>query len=126
MKTYADKNPPANGAVGFEIDNVYIGVGRVAKILRQIPGVTSVQQRKPFTKWTHVHIWFKYQGYDCLVIEPFGDSSRYWLGPKNVDDVFSFTEVERAFKMYRPSTVRRIIGDLISLNFSFLNSKPND
>lgn len=115
MKTYPDENVESGCAVGFEINNIYVSRRAVAHILRSIKDVTEVKARKLFSRWEAVHIWFKYMNHDCVVVEPFGDSSRYWIGPENTEQEFDFSEVENAFKRYRPPFHRQIVGDIVSL-----------
>lgn len=120
MKTYPDENVQPDSAVGFEIDNIYVSLRTVARILRDINGVTEVKKRRLFSKWEEIHIWFKYLNHECVVIEPFGDNSRYWIGPKSREERFDISNVEVAFRQYQPPPIVKIFGDLITLNFKSL------
>jgi len=44
---------------------------------------------------------FKYQGHECVVWEPYGDSSRWWIGPddKNAPHV-PLDEIEHAMARF--------------------------
>ncbi|MCY1562005.1 hypothetical protein D9M68_993370 [compost metagenome] len=52
-----------------------------------------------------------------MVWEPFGDNSRYWIGPQEAERDVDFATVEMAFKQYRPALLRKVLGDLIGLKF---------
>jgi len=120
MKTYPDENTQSGSAVGFEIDNIYVSLGTVARILEGINGVSEIKKRRLFGKSEDIHIWFKYFNYECFVIEPFGDNSRYWIGPKNPEERFDISNVEIAFKQYHPPRMIKFFGDLVTLNFKSL------
>ena len=79
-----------------------------------------VKKRRLFGKSEDIHIWFKYFNYECFVIEPFGDNSRYWIGPKNPEERFDISNVEIAFKQYHPPRMIKFFGDLVTLNFKSL------
>ena len=120
MQTYPDDNVQYGSAVGFEIDNIYVSLRTVSRILKSINGVTEVKKRKMFSKWEGIHIWFKCINHECVVIEPFGDSSRYWIGPKNPEEKFDISSIEFAFRQHQPSLIAKIFGDLITFNFKSL------
>jgi hypothetical protein len=70
-----------------------------------------------------VHVTFKYLGLDYIVWEPFGDNSRYWIGPAQEDAQSSNTDVAplaNAFRDYQPPILVKMFGDLITLNFKSL------
>lgn len=117
MKTYLDEHVDHGSVIGFEIDNIYVSLGTVARILKGVNGVTEVKKRKLFSKWEEVHIEFKYHNNKCVLIEPFGDNSRYWIGPNDPEERFDFSDVEVAFRRYKPPLIVKIFGDLITLNF---------
>lgn len=102
----------------FEVENVYVSPSTVAQILERTEGVTDVEQRRLFAGESEVHVKFKYQGYTCIVWEPYGDNSRYWIGPESTAAFEgNMDQVEAAFRKYQPPLLRSIIGDLLSLRF---------
>jgi hypothetical protein len=104
--------------IAFEIDNVYVRPGPIASLLKEIEGVTDVQKRGFGGLSSEIHVRFKYQGYDYVVWEPYGDNSRYWIGPDNPDGCRnSIQPIEEAFKRYQPSFFRRLLGDILNLRF---------
>lgn len=127
MKTYPVLNDKKGRTPIFQIENAYIGPAAVARLLAVIEGVTEVQSRKMFAKSTDVHVSFKYMGQPFIVWEPFGDNSRYWIGPadmvagaEDVPDIQSPSDLARledAFKRYHPPFIRAFLGDLVTLRF---------
>lgn len=122
MKTYPIFNDKGVRAPIFEIDNIYISPGSVARLLVSAPGVTDVKRRKLFTKFRDIHVEFKYLGRSYIVLEPFGDNSRYWIGPadmvKGMEDVPALDQpddilkLEEVFKRYQS-----VVGDLLTFRF---------
>ena len=118
MDTYQIKN--GDQLFAFEIDNIYINLSMVAKLLLNVNGVTCVQLRRIFEKSPDIHINFRYLGQPYIVWEPYGDSSRYWIGPVNSASCKNdIADLDRAFKEYAPSLFRLIIGRIISFRFIF-------
>lgn len=122
MKTYPIKTDD-NRTFAFEISNAYIGAGTIADVLCQHRGVINLKRRKPLQSPSDVHIEFQYAGVDFMVWEPYGDSSRYWIGPKNdADRSIGIEDIESAFVRYRVPRLRKVAGDLVTLNFLSLFS----
>jgi hypothetical protein len=120
MKTYPviqDGSDP----FAFEIDHVYLSRRTIARLLEKIEGVTEVHMGGHFGSPDDVRIEFKCQGHDFIVMEPFGDNSRYWVGPKggkdNVAAAANIGRIKAAFEGYKPPLPAKIFGDLASLNF---------
>jgi len=44
---------------------------------------------------------FVYLGRNCVVNEPFGDNSRYWIGPLEKDPPIDMTAIRDAFSRFR-------------------------
>lgn len=118
MQTYPAKTAPDGRLLAFEVENAYIGPTAIARLLEQVADVSDVKRRHLFSGDSDVHVRFKYHGQPCIVWEPYGDNSRYWIGPENVE---AFTEglraVELAFESYSPPTHCAVIGNLLSLRF---------
>lgn len=112
----------------FAIENVYIGLATIAKLLSGIPEVRDVRQRKLFGEWEGNHITFKFKGRDCVVMEPFGDNSLYWIGIREgVENKTDVSEIEELFKNFQIPLHRRIFGGAVSLRFlRFLFSRPRN
>ena len=118
MKTYPAKTSPDGRLIAFEVENAYIGPAAVARLLQQAASVSEVKRRRLFSGDGDVLVRFKHLGHPCIVWEPYGDNSRYWVGPEN-PEVFpeDLREVERVFDDYSPPMHRAMIGNLLSLRF---------
>jgi hypothetical protein len=123
MRTYPKLDESSRRTVAFEIENAYLRPTTVVQILAQVAGVAELRQRRPFSKWEHIHVWFKYQGAECVVWEPFGDNSRYWIGQRNSSVPIDITAVEEAFKSYEPPLHRRLLGSLLTLRLRSKRSR---
>src|SRR5215467_12373402 len=95
MRTFPIKDD-AGHVFAFEIRAQLFG-WRLAHRLRDIPGVSDVRPRRSWVGSPEVRIRFQYQGHECVVWEPYGDSSRWWIGPddKNAPHV-PLDEIEEA------------------------------
>lgn len=102
----------------FEIENAYISPSQIAQLLCMVDEVSEVKIRKPFHSDSEIHVRFSFRGISCVVWEPFGDNSRYWIGPENKPyDRIDITEIEHIFRQYRPHLFRKVVGDLLMLRF---------
>ena len=54
---------------------------RLARRLRDVAGVSDVRPRKWWGGSPDVHIRFRYHDREYIVWEPYGDNSRWWIGP---------------------------------------------
>lgn len=118
MRTHPVPTKSGDKSFAFEIENAYIAPSTVARLLAGVAGVTDVRPRKKSSKSIDVHVEFMFQGQPYIVLEPFGDSSRYWIGPKDKpNSVGEIAELEDAFKSYRPPAYRVLFGDLVTLRF---------
>ena len=95
MRTYPIRS--AGGVLyAFEVDAQLLG-RRLARVLRQIEGVTDVRPRRWWIGSPDIRIRFRYRGREYVVWEPFGDNSRWWIGPDDDDAAhLPLDELERA------------------------------
>jgi len=118
MKTHPVLTKEGARLFAFEIENAYIAPATVARLLADVEGVTDVEPRRMFSASSDIHVEFKYQGRPYMVWESYGDSSRYWIGPKDeANDAGDITALEVAFKRYRPPLHRALLGDVLTLRF---------
>jgi len=83
MKTYPLRNENGDFAA-FEISNAcFISSGAVARYLDRCPGVSVTKVRRRFDSGNEIHVQFSFKGETFEVWEPFGDNSRYWIGPSS-------------------------------------------
>lgn len=117
MKTYIIKDNNGN-PFAFEIDNVYISIQKLAQIISTLKEIKNIKTRKLFEQKNEYHIEFEYAGYPFVVWEPFGDSSRYWIGPKDTENkTDKIKDIEEIIRNYKLPILIKLFGDLISLNF---------
>jgi len=70
----------------FEIDSSWFFLSSskgMARFLRRCSGVEIVSVRRHFHFGNEVHVEFGLHGDQYEVWEPYGDSSRLWIGPKD-------------------------------------------
>jgi hypothetical protein len=99
----------------FEIEGAYVGPRVIARLLKDVEGVTDVRVRKVFSSSIDVHVRFRYLDTAYVVWEPHGDYSRYWIGPE--DSQVGGGDIscpQAAFERYRPPVHRRVFGDLLT------------
>ncbi len=105
----------------IEVENAYVGVRTLAHLLGTVDGVSEVEPRKPFSRSGDVRGTFRFAGADFMIVEPFGDSSRYWIGPADDrTEKRDITPMEARLRAYKPPLLRKVVGDLITLNFKSL------
>ena len=118
MHTYSITDSRSERPFAFEVENAYVGPRTIARLLSTVRGVSDLRRRKCFRGSSEVHVQFTYRGRAYIVWEPYGDSSRYWIGPDEAasehDDV---SDLEDAFRQHRPSLARRIMGGMLSLDW---------
>lgn len=116
MKTYPVKDE-SGVQIAFEIENIYVNYGSIAELLRGLSGVKKISTRKLFSN-SEYRVEFEYNGVDCVVWEPFGDNSRYWIGPRNPEnEKIDIQKVQALFDSYSPNFLRKFVGDMLSCNF---------
>ena len=94
----------------FEVSMLRIGLREIEGILRSNPDVSKLTRRRIFSP-SEVHITFYYRGVEYVVWEPFGDNSRYWIGPKDKPAQPSdVADLEQGFRAYRASLLKRMFG----------------
>lgn len=76
MKTYPI-NRSDGSMLAFEIGNSLVSLRRITRVLGGISGVSGV---RPMAGGDD-RLMFEFGGESCVVNEPFGDNSRYWIGP---------------------------------------------
>lgn len=115
MKTFPLSDSESGVKYAFEIEVAYIGPKRIAKLLTDAPDVSKVRVRRLFGPDPEIHVSFNYMDLPYVVWEPYGDNSRFWIGPKDssITDV-NITPVEAIFRDYRPPLVKRVIGNLLT------------
>jgi hypothetical protein len=78
-----DIRDPTGGLLAFEIDNFYVGRYSVVGIVEGIQGARITRRPKRLLSWFREDSFceFEVNGVAFEALEPFGDNSRYWIGP---------------------------------------------
>lgn len=117
MDTYPVKESQ-HGLIAFEIENAYVSPRQIGQLLATVTGIENVRVRRIFSRESDVHLRFEYQGVPFVVWEPYGDNSRYWIGPDDVDGaVIDSTPIKGVFDSYTSNTLRNTLGRLLTLSF---------
>ena len=101
MKVY-DLHDSEGRVYAFEIENLVIGRRSVCRVVSGIPGASVVRQPVRFLSWFREDTFceFELDGVRFEVWEPFGDNSRYWIGPEPPQWVPQLEIVRQAFLRY--------------------------
>ena len=103
MKTYPITND--DGSLrGFEIA-VPLSHRPIYRTLRSVEGVTEIRR----TWFNEDRIKFKFNGEPFIVWEPYGDNSRYWIGPAEPPSEQDISPIHEAFQQYRYSALTRLM-----------------
>jgi hypothetical protein len=83
----------------FEVSNLFLSRRGVCRVVRRIPHARLLKQPPVFSCWSGDEEFceFEIDGVNFVAWEPFGDNSRYWLGPKPPLWVPQFSPVREAF-----------------------------
>jgi hypothetical protein len=99
MKTF-DLKDSEGKIFAFEVSNFLITRWMVYKIIRRICGVTIIRKPKMFSflRGEEKFCEFKLEEVLFETCEPFGDSSRYWIGPQKGNWTPQIDKVRENFK----------------------------
>lgn len=82
---------PGDGSpkAAFEVSNLFLTRRGAIRVVKRIPGVQVLE-----SQWIRKDVFCRFllAGKEFVVEEPWGDSSRYWIGP--VDPVESTAQLE--------------------------------
>ena len=97
MKTYPHIREDGTIAY-FEISNAFPwSWGFMRRVLASVQGVSDFKH----VRSSDDRFAFVYLGRSCVVNEPFGDNSRYWIGPVEKDPPIDMTLIRDAFSRFR-------------------------
>ena len=117
VNTYPEPSETGSPHPWFEIENSFISLRTIAGVLSATDGVSEVRVRRLFSKWRNIHVWFKYYGEPFIVEEPWGDSSRYLIGPEDRTSTTDTDAVRDSFRNYSPPPFYETLGDILTLRF---------
>jgi hypothetical protein len=94
----------AQGRVAaFEIDGFFIGRRGVARIIDTIPGASIIRRPAGFLRFGDRDEFCEFTMHlqKFIAWEPWGDSSRYWIGPSPPGWCEELSLIREAFAAYR-------------------------
>ena len=76
-----DLQDPEGRTFAFEVEN--IGRDRICEIIRSFPKTNLLRNPKWLSELREEEFCeFEFDGQRFMILEPFGDNSRYWIGPE--------------------------------------------
>ena len=89
----------ADGSMlAFEVTSAWLSFRPLLKILRSVDGITDVRRNY----FNEDRLTFYFCELPFVVNEPWGDSSRYWIGPKKPDNCsIDVSRINQAFSEYK-------------------------
>ena len=98
----------------FEVGNSGLGRRGVCDVVETIPGAQVVRRPK-FLSWFREEEFceFVVDGKMFVAWEPYGDSSRYWIGPDPIEPLPQTQRVREAFDAFAESRLFRWVGFLL-------------
>lgn len=114
MRTYPHVRDDGTIAY-FEISNAFPwSLGFMRRVLTSVEGVSDFRrERNSDDRFSFVCF-----GRRCVVHEPFGDNSRYWIGPAEPEPPIDMTVMRDAFTRFR-------FGLTVDRDFNSATSKTN-
>ena len=96
----------------FEVDNHLLSRRAVALLVARLPGVRIIRAKSSW--WADDEFCkFVVGGVEFTAWEPFGDNSRYWIGPSEATDTPQLERVRLLFQTYRPPVASFSLGVLV-------------
>lgn len=88
----------ADQLTAFEVDNTLLGRRGACRIVRSVSGV-HIRKRPVFWSWWREEVFCEFDlgDHTFQIWEPFGDSSRYWIGPEPVKPTEGIHAICEAF-----------------------------
>ena len=122
MKTYPIYRPDGS-LFAFEITSAWLIFRPLYKILLSVDGVSDIHRN-----WFNDNrISFNFHSVQFVVNEPWGDNSRYWVGPESVDDsMLDVTPLHNAFQCHHSVIVKvwLWLANVKSANLTFKRDSP--
>jgi hypothetical protein len=78
--------------LAFEVSNALLGRRGACRVVAGLPGVTMLRRPRVLSWWREeVFCEFSLGGVRFEIGEPYGDNSRYWIGPAGADPLVGST-----------------------------------
>jgi hypothetical protein len=88
----------------FEVNNALLGRRGLLAVVKRIPGATIIRRPLPLFSWFREEVFCEFSIGDRKFVawEPFGDSSRYWIGTEPPGWCAELPLVRDAFSQWKP------------------------
>jgi hypothetical protein len=101
MKVY-DLKDKAGRVFAFEVGNTFLTRRGLCRVVRSIPGARILKAARFGSYFKEAEFCkFEIQGQQFVAWEPFGDNSRYWIGPDPPHWCEQVALVRKAFIQHR-------------------------
>jgi hypothetical protein len=100
MKTY-DLTDDEGRVFGFEVSNAFFPRSTACRVVQRIPGAKLIRGPRIFPSEDEF-CEFELEGVTFVLWEPWGDNSRYWIGPKTGQCVPQLDRVREEFVRWQP------------------------
>lgn len=103
MKTF-DLRDREGHLYAFEVNNVLLGRRGLLRVVRTIPSVRITRKPLVLLSWFREEEFCEFTVGDRRFVawEPFGDNSRYWVGPQPLCRCTELSMVRDTFIKWRP------------------------
>lgn len=116
MNTFAVRDDKSGHVTGFEIDSAYISPRQIERLLGRLEGVSDIALVGAFGSGTDLRVRFRFKGTSYLVLEPFGDNSRYLITPEVLGhSAGTILEIEEWFTAHELPFWRKVVGDIMTM-----------
>jgi hypothetical protein len=85
MQVHSLVRPDGQRAYAFEVSSSWSVFRPIVSVLESVPGVTDVRRGGHIMSGDENRAYFLFHGVPFVVWEPFGDNSRYWIGPADAN-----------------------------------------
>jgi hypothetical protein len=100
MKTHELRNAEGQ-LIGFEVSNLLLSRRAILRIVRRIPGVEVLASPAPlFGRGLRDDVFcvWRLGNRRFVALEPWGDNSRYWIGPEPAEPCPELETILHAFR----------------------------
>jgi hypothetical protein len=88
---------------------------KVSRFFAKCPGVKFTRLRRMFERGNDLHAEFTFEGIPFVVWEPFGDNSRFWIGPD--EEVYNWEtglrKLHECVSSSWPGPLSKIVGSVV-------------
>lgn len=88
----------------FEVSNSFLSRSTACRVARDIPGAKLIRAPRIFPGEDEF-CEFELEGITFVLWEPWGDNSRYWIGPRPERWVPQLAAVRYAFSRWQPFSI---------------------